>query len=267
MPEGDTLVRTAAGLRPHLVGRTVIAASARTPGPRADRLVGSTITAVETRGKHLLIAFDSGLELRSHLGMHGSWHRYAPGERWRRPPARARLVLEVPGAVAVCFDTADLELIPIRAEPIHERLSALGPDLSADEFNEAEALRRLAASDPQRTMAEALLDQHVMAGAGNVYKSEILFIEQVDPFATVGSLDPETLARLVATARRLLRANRTTRTRTTTHGDRAAGRNHLYVYGRSGRPCLHCGTLIDQRTHGALPRLTYWCPTCQRPAA
>ena len=114
MPEGDTLVRTAAGLRPHLVGRTVIAASARTPGPRADRLVGSTITAVETRGKHLLLYFDSGLELRSHLGMHGSWHRYAPGERWRRPPARARLVLEVPGAVAVCFDAPDLELFEVR---------------------------------------------------------------------------------------------------------------------------------------------------------
>ena len=209
MPEGDTLVRTAAGLRPHLVGRTVIAASARTPGPRADRLVGSTITSVETRGKHLLIAFDSGLELRSHLGMHGSWHRYAPGERWRRPPDRARLVLEVPGAVAVCFDTADLELLPIRAEPIHARLSALGPDLSADDFDEAEATRRLAASDPGRTIAEALLDQHVMAGAGNVYKSEILFIERVNPFATVGSLDQPTLARLVATARRLLRANRT----------------------------------------------------------
>ncbi len=267
MPEGDTLVRTAAGLRPHLVGRTVIAASARPPGPRADRLVGSTITAVETRGKHLLLYFDSGLELRSHLGMHGSWHRYAPGERWRRPPARARLVLEVPGAVAVCFDAPDLELFQARVEPHHARLAALGPDLSAEEFDESEALRRLAANDPARTIAEALLDQHLMAGTGNVFKSEILFIERVDPFAPVASLDPATLARLVATARRLLLANRTTRTRTTTAGDRAAGRNRLWVYGRAARPCLRCATPIEAKRHGELPRLTYWCPTCQPPNA
>jgi endonuclease VIII len=103
MPEGDTLYRIAAGLRPHLVGRQVIAAAARQPGPRAEALLGATVTEVESLGKHLLIRFDSGLELRTHLGMHGSWHRYKPAERWLRPPSRARIVIEVPGAVVVCM--------------------------------------------------------------------------------------------------------------------------------------------------------------------
>ena len=122
MPEGDTLVRTAAGLRPFLLGRTVTAASARAPGPQAGRLVGATVTAVEAAGKNLLIRFDNGLEVRTHLRMHGSWHRYRPGERWRRPPARARLVIEVPGSVAVCFDAPVVELFEVRAEALHPSL-------------------------------------------------------------------------------------------------------------------------------------------------
>ena len=115
MPEGDTLFRTAAGLRPFLVGRTVTAASARQPGPQAERLVGVAVTEVEAQGKNLLVRFANGLEIRTHLGMHGSWHRYRPGEPWRRPPARARLVLEVPGSVAVCFDAPTVELFEQRA--------------------------------------------------------------------------------------------------------------------------------------------------------
>src|SRR5918993_151998 len=116
MPEGDTLVRAAAGLRPYLVGRTVTAASARQPGPQVGRVVGATITGVEAQGKNLLIRFDNGLELRTHLRMNGSWHRYRPGERWRRPPSAARVVLEVPGAIAVCFDAPVVELFETRSE-------------------------------------------------------------------------------------------------------------------------------------------------------
>jgi endonuclease-8 len=187
MPEGDALYRTAAALRPHLVGRRIVAASARRPGPRADRLVGATVESVESRGKQLLIRFDSGLELRTHLGPHGSWHRYAPGERWHRPAARARLVLEVEGAIAVCFDAPTVELFDARAEAVHPVLAAMGPDLLAQQFGEAEiadAARRLCA--PERaslTIAEALLDQGAMAGVGNVYKSEVLFVERVNPLA------------------------------------------------------------------------------------
>src|SRR6266516_4493780 len=147
MPEGDTLFRTAAGLRPYLVGRDVLAARAQGPGavPQVQRLIGKRVDAVEAHGKNLLIRFDGGLELRTHLRMNGSWHRYRPGERWRRPPGRARLVLEVPGAVAVCFDAPVVELFESRAEDIHPALRGLGPDLLSPEFDPAEATRRLRA--------------------------------------------------------------------------------------------------------------------------
>jgi len=269
MPEGDTLYRIAAGLRPYLVGRSVTAASARQPGPRAEVLVGATITSVDSLGKHLLIRFDSGLELRTHLGMHGSWHRYSPGESWRRPPSRARLVLEVPGAVAVCFDAPTVELFDARAESTHRSLAALGPDLLAPGFASdswAEAVRRL--RDPARvslTIAEALLDQGVMAGVGNVYKSEVLFVERVHPFRLVADVDDETLRRLILTSRRLLLANREGGARVTTDPEvvNRRGTGRLWVYGRAGRPCRRCGKSILDRRHGRLSRRTFWCPGCQ----
>jgi endonuclease VIII len=269
MPEGDTLYRIALGLRPHLVGREVIAAAARQPGPRAEKLVGATVTEVESVGKHLLIRFDSGLELRSHLGMHGSWHRYAPAERWRRPPSRARLVIEVPGAVVVCFDAPTVELFETRVEPIHRVLTGLGPDLMVPDFDAAtadEARRRL--RDPSRaglTVAEALLDQGALAGIGNVYKSEVLFVEGVHPFRSVADVEDATLSRLIETARRLLLANREGGGRVTTGAgaaDRLRG-GSLWVYGRAGRPCRRCGRVILDRRHGRLNRRTFWCPGCQ----
>jgi endonuclease-8 len=267
MPEGDTLFRTAAGLRPHLVGRTVTAARASQPGPRAELLVGTTVEAVEALGKNLVVRFDSGLELRTHLGMHGSWHRYRPGERWRRPAGRARLVVEVPGAVAVCFDAPTVELLERRAEAVHRPLAALGPDLLSPAFDEAAALARL--RHPSRsalTISEALLDQRALAGIGNVYRNEVLFVEGVDPFRPVADLDEVTLGRLVRTARRLLLANVDRRRgpeRRTTGIDPAARGGALWVYGRAGRPCRRCGAPIASRRHGELARLTYWCPTCQ----
>jgi endonuclease-8 len=271
VPEGDTLKRTAAGLRPHLVGRKVTAARARLPGPQVNRLVGRTVTEVEAYGKHLFIRFDSGLELRSHLGLHGSWHRYSPGERWRRPPGRARLVMEVPGAVAVCFDASTLELFETRIEPIHPVLAKLGPDLLADDWSAdtaAEARRRLRMSaGARRSIAEGLLDQRALAGIGNVYKNEVLFLERVDPFQPIDGLDDAAVDRLIATARRLMAANVRNVDRSTTDGARDAGGQRLWVYGRPGRPCRRCGTLIEVRRHGELPRATYWCPHCQSHAA
>ena len=272
MPEGDTLFRTAAGLRPYMVGRRVIAARAAGSGaiPQVHRIVGCEISAVEALGKNLLIRFDNGLEIRTHLKMTGSWHRYRPGERWRRPPARARLVIEVPGAVAVCFDAPVVELLEQRAEAVHPSLGRLGPDLLAPDFDAVEAFRRL--REPARaelSIAEALVDQRALAGIGNVFKSEILWIERISPFDRVAELDDDVLVRLVATARRLLLANVQPShgpERTTTTGDsRAAG--PLYVYGRTGRPCRHCGGPIASARQGTeLGRTTYWCPTCQVPA-
>jgi endonuclease VIII len=269
VPEGDTLYRTAAGLRPYLVGRAVTAARTNGPGPvpQAHRLIGRTIDSVDSVGKNLIIRFDGGLELRTHLRMNGSWHRYRPGEAWRRPPARARLVLEVPGAVAVCFDAPVVELFEARAAAIHPALSRLGPDLLDPAFDAAEAHRRL--REPTRAATEiavALLDQRALAGIGNVYKNEVLWIERVSPFVGVADVDDETLDRLIATARRLLVANAGPShgvERITTTGDRGAP-GPLYVYGRGGRPCRRCRTPIASARQGSdLPRTTYWCPTCQ----
>jgi endonuclease VIII len=258
MPEGDTLFQTAAGLRPHLVGRVVTAARATRPGPQVDRIVGSMVTAVESQGKNLLIRFDNGLVIRTHLRMNGSWHRYRPGERWRRGEARARLVIEVPGAVAVCFDAPVVELFEQRAETLHPGLAPLGPDLLDPDWGPGhaqEAFRRLRDPDrAARTISEALLDQRALAGIGNIWRNETLFAERVDPFARVADVDDVTLERLVATARRLLRGSVSV----------PAGRAPLAVYRRAGRPCRRCGTLLQTRPlPGELPRTTYWCPTCQ----
>ena len=269
MPEGDTLFRTAAGLRPYLVGRTVTAARTGGPGavPQVARIVGREITGVESLGKNLLIRFDNGLEIRTHLRMNGSWHRYRPGERWRRPAGRARLVIEVPGAVAVCFDAPVVELLEVRAEALHPSLGRLGPDLLDADFDADEAMRRL--REPSRaslTIAEALLDQRALAGIGNIWKNETLWTERVSPFVTVGALDDETLVRLVGTARRLLRASAgvtAAGVRGTITGRRSES-GPRSVYGRTGRPCSRCGTLIASVQQGTeVPRTTYWCPTCQ----
>jgi endonuclease-8 len=232
-----------------------------------SRIVGREITAVEALGKNLLIRFDNGLELRTHLRMNGSWHRYRPGERWRRPPGRARLVIEVPGAVAVCFDAPVVELFEQRVEAIHPALGRLGPDILAPDFDAEAALGRL--RDPSRagtSIAEALLDQRALAGIGNIYKNEVLWIERVSPFVPVAEVSDETLTRLLATARRIMLANATATggpIRVTTTGDRAAP-NERNAYGRTGRPCRRCRTLIASAKQGSeVPRTTFWCPTCQ----
>ncbi len=271
MPEGDTLARIAVALRPYLAGRVVTAARARLPGPQVSRVIGQKIDAVDAAGKNLLIKFDGGLELRTHLGLHGSWHRYRPGETWRRPPSRAALVLEVPGAVAVCFDAPVVELFERRAEVVHPTISMLGPDLLDEKYDQAEAVRRLRDDARKDTaIGEAILDQRAVAGIGNVYKSEVLFMERVDPFAPVKSLDDDALERILTTAQAQLKAN--------SRSDAPAGRSttvdlktgkklapsRLWVYDRAGRPCHRCGELINSDSQGTeMPRVTYWCDGVQ----
>ncbi|MDQ4036594.1 MAG: hypothetical protein M3153_11830 [Chloroflexota bacterium] len=265
MPEGDTIFRTAEVLRAALVGRRVTGARAQArPGlrrvPDLSRLVGATVASVEARGKHLLIGFDSGLTLRSHLRMTGSWHRYRRGESWRRPAHQASAILETAEAVAVAFNTPVVELLTEddirRSQPLRE----LGPDLLGLDFDIEEALRRLTA-DGGKELGNALLDQRLVAGIGNVYKSEVAFLERLDPWMPVAEVDRAGLGRALRTARRLLQANVRGGARVTTgRGARGEG---LWVYGRAGRPCRRCGTIIRSARQGELARLTYWCPRCQ----
>jgi len=265
MPEGDTIFRTAAVLRRALVGGVIRRAFAQPrPGlarvPPLERLVGSSIESVEARGKHVLIAFSGGMWLRTHMRMRGSWHRYAPGESFRLPLSRASCVLETDAAVAVCFDAPEVELLTDADLALHERLNALGPDLLSASFDAAEALRRLR-ERASVSLGEAVLDQRALAGIGNVIKSEACFMEHADPWAPVSSYSDAQLLAVVDRARRLLAANTGGGRRVTT-GVGAPGAS-LWVYGRAGRPCRRCGTMIRSARQGEQARITYWCARCQ----
>ncbi len=269
MPEGDTIVRTAEVLRAALLGRRITAARAQArPGmrrvPDLSGLVGAEVTSVEPRGKHLLIGFSNGLTLRSHMRMTGSWHRYRPGERWSRPEHRASAILETDRSVAVAFDTPVVELLTAADLRRSRPLTALGPDLLDAEFDVEEALRRLRERDDEQ-LGIALLDQRAVAGIGNVIKSETAFIERLDPWSPLGAFTDEHLRAALDTSRRLLKANTGGGARVTT-GNPRSGR-HLWVYGRAGRPCRRCGTLVRVARQGELARSTYWCSRCQPPEA
>ena len=266
MPEGDTIFRTAEVLRAALVGRRVIQARAQArPGmrriPDLSRLIGTAVASVESRGKHLLIGFENGLTLRSHLRMTGSWHRYRPGESWRLPQQRASAIIETAEAVAVAFDTPVVELLTdadLRRSPA---LTALGPDLLGAEFDLQEALRRLRERDGE-DLGTALLDQHAVAGIGNAYKSEVAFLERLDPWAPVARSRTKSWR---GPAHRPPPAPGQHSWRRTGHdGERAAARA---VGLRPRGPAMPpCGTLILQRRQGELARQTFWCPRCQPPA-
>jgi endonuclease-8 len=263
LPEGDTIYKAAAVLRSLLVGQTILAARARTPGPMIERVVGSRVEQITTSGKHLTLHFDNGLALHTHLRMGGAWHRYRPGERWLRPPSQARVVLEVAEHVVVLFNAPVAELVSERTLEHHPALSSLGPDLLAPTFDLEAALVRLKGQD--LPIGEALLDQRIVAGVGNVYKSELLFLERLDPATNVSDLDESRLRAVLVTAERLLRANVVTGAPRITTTDSSV-RSPVWVYGRAGRPCFRCRGRIRARRQGNPPRLTYWCPTCQSPA-
>jgi endonuclease-8 len=187
------------------------------------------------------------------MGMSGSWHLYEAGARWRRPAHLARVVIDVPGWTAVCFTPPTVRLSAAPAVP------ALGPDLCDTAVDLDEAAERLRTLDPSTELAEVLLDQRVLAGVGNVYKSEVCFACRVHPLAPIGELDDDALRRIVGTAARQLQANLGAGARTTVGG--RAGL--LAVYGRARQPCRRCGTPINVRRTGRHRRSTYWCPTCQ----
>lgn len=269
MPEGDTVHRSAQTLSRLLSGQTVREASA--PGPQnrsagGTRLVGQTVTTVEARGKHLLVWFGpSGVALHTHLRMAGAWHVYRRGERWRRPSRQARSVLTTAEWVAVCFAAPVCELLTPAEVERHGGLSRLGPDALADTVDLVEARRRLDERGDW-TVGDALLDQRVLAGVGNVYKSEVCHLAGVDPWERIAELDAAKRDALLRTACRLLRINAgPERQPRRTTADPGSGR--LAVYGKAGRACARCGGRIRVARQGRHARLTYWCGTCQGPGS
>ncbi|GAA3212517.1 Fpg/Nei family DNA glycosylase [Actinocorallia longicatena] len=214
-------------------------------------LTGRKIVEVVPRGKHLLMRMPD-LTLHSHLLMDGSWRIFRSGERWRGPGHQIRAILEVPAASVVGYRIHDLRLV----RPADERLIVghLGPDLLGPDWDAELAVHNLW-REPSRPIAEALLEQRNLAGIGNVFKSEILFVSRTSPWAPVQLSD---LPQIVENSSKLLLANRETRVRNTT----GSLRDPVWVYGRAGRPCLRCGTPI--RSAELAGRVTYWCPECQR---
>ncbi len=274
MPEGDTIFRAARTLRDAQAGREVTAfattvGQVRTLGPQ--RLVGQTVAAVESRGKHLLHWFaPSDLALHTHMRMNGSWHVYGRTERWRKPRSFAKVVIETGDIVAVCFSAPVVELLSSGQVVAHPALSRLGPDALDDDVDLDEARARLDAR-PDMTIGEALLDQRMLAGIGNVYKSELLFLHRTDPWTRVRDVPPATRAALLDRAVELLRRNvapGSSARRVTTGVDRPRGAGDaLYVYGKARRPCPRCATPISMAGQGEQARITYWCTRCQGPGA
>lgn len=219
-----------------------------------ERLGGRTVTAVETHGKNLFIVFDNGLLLHSHLRMTGIWDVRPVGGRWRRSPSRAWLVLRAGAHEVVEYDGPVLELMTAARRRFDQRLTALGPDVLADRFDAQRFLRRLRASDQQRPFGEALLDQRMLAGVGNIWKAEGCWEARIDPWRPVGSLSDEQAVGLVEQLRpRMLLSG--------TQGHRAV---RARIYGHAGQPCPRCGAAISARGQGDQNRTTYWCPGCQR---
>jgi endonuclease VIII len=265
MPEGDTIHKAAARLRPALLGAPLVRFEARrlVASPDLRPRPGMVIEDVEAVGKHLLVRFDAGMVLRVHLGMPGSWHLYRPGQRWQKPPHRARVVLEVPDWVAVCFSapTVSVHRAPSGPAPL-QPVAHLGPDLVGGEHTPDEvaalAVARMARLvPPGRAIAEVLLDQRVAPGVGNVYKSEVLWACGIEPFRSVEDVTDHERHELLATAARQLRSNLGRARRSTVPG------GGLAVYGRAGSPCRRCGTLVRSRRQGEQARRTFWCPGCQ----
>jgi endonuclease-8 len=259
MPEGDTVWHTAAELRNGLAGKALTRCDVRVPRFAAADLTGRTVDEVVSRGKHLFIRIGPA-SIHSHLKMDGSW-RVSTDRRVRESDHRVRIILEAGDVQAAGIDLGQLEILN-RAGDISV-VSHLGPDLLGEDWDPQTASANLAA-DPDRPIAAALLDQRVMAGVGNVYCNELCFVFGLLPTAPVGQVsDP---LRLVSRAHDMLMANRSRWNRITT-GDRRHG-NELWVYGRAGKPCRRCGTLIEndlagERDRGG-ERVSYWCPRCQR---
>ena len=295
MPEGDTIFRAARALNKALAGRRVIAfetALAKIARVNDDTpLLGRTVQRVESRGKWCLLWFsappanpdpENELILVTHMLMSGSWHLYRTGERWRMPHRAMRVMLRVeprhdeadPGWEAVAFNVPVVEFHTPRSLERSSQVPRLGPDILDSAFTHATGTTRLAAyarENPEAEVGVTLLNQRVLAGLGNVYKSEVAFSAHVNPWRALRTLTPSEIDRLIEFSLRYMKANvqdgsgdaivtYTGNRRTTGRMDRE---ERLWVYARQGQECRRCGALIMMRKQGTQARSTYWCPQCQ----
>ena len=261
MPEGDTVHRAAREVGAVLTGQ--VPDAVLTPHPRSardrwpERLAGRRVEGVEARGKHLLLRFEGGLVIHSHLRMTGAWRVLERGRRWPRSPRSAWLVLRRGEQEVVQFGGPVLELLTATRVRNDPRLTRLGPDLvAAQPFDAALFLRRLREDDQTRTLGDLLLDQHVVAGIGNIWKSEACWLARLDPWRRIADVSDDEALTVVLGTRPLMQWS-------VLHGHLGMTRN---VYGRAGAPCLRCGApaLVLARAQGDEARTTYWCPGCQR---
>jgi endonuclease-8 len=275
MPEGDTIFRTARALGRALVGKPIT--GFRSTYPLLTRfnddtpLIGQLVERVESRGKWLLIHFSGGDTLATHMLMSGSWHIYRPGEHWQKPARQMRIVIENSDYVAVGFSVPVAEMHTAQSLARNRRIPRSEIDVLSDGFDSAAALHRFLAHGGEE-LGDVLLHQEVMAGVGNIFKSEICFVTGLNPFCKVAAIAPERIEGVIEAARRLLAANvlEDSDDAIVTYGGRKRRTTHeadpgasLWVYSRKGEPCRRCGEPIRRRLQGPDARVTFWCPRCQ----
>jgi endonuclease VIII len=284
MPEGDTIFRTARALQKAIGGKVVTAfeANVATLASVHDdkNLVGRTVEKVEARGKWCLIQFSGDLILLTHMLMSGSWHIYRTGEKWWMPRSKMRCALTCGDFVAVAFNVQTAEFHTERTLLRYSLVPKLGVDVLGDEYTPDKgiaALKARAASHPDDEVAVVLLNQRVLAGLGNVYKSEVAFAAGVNPFRAMRTLTKREIEVMAEVSQKWMKANVNegagprgesgegivtyTGSRRTTHSMTQADRT--WVYGRQGQECRRCGALVQMRKQGVDARSTYWCPSCQ----
>lgn len=256
MAEGDTVHRIARRLRPAIVGRELLRAAAPNLRSelhrRTETLLGRSVEAVEARGKNLLVRLSGGRVIHAHMGMSGVWHLYRPEAEWSRPPGSAWVILGTEAADAVMFGGSSARLLRVADLARDRRISGLGPDPLAEGFDPVTAIVSLRASSQVRELGDALLDQRLLAGAGNVLKSEACFAAGISPWRTLSDLTDAELRLIVENLIAVM----------TTSLD--SGRRPTRIYRRAGRPCPRCGSRLASRGQGDANRTTYWCDKCQR---
>jgi len=275
MPEGDTIFRTARSMGRALIGKPITGFRSNYPLLTCFHddtpITGQIVDRVESRGKWLLIHLSGGATLATHMLMNGSWHLYRIGERWQKPSRDMRIVLENREYQAVAFTVPVARIYSEQALAREKRIPPVGSDVLSEDFDPIAAAARLRACGAEE-VGDVLLHQQVLAGVGNVFKSEVCFVESINPFCLVSALNDEQVAALIRTSQRLVAANvledaadrivtyRGQQRRTTHHSD---PRESLWVYGRSGEPCRRCGNTVRHRLQGPDARVTFWCQTCQ----